>query len=365
MTDTMETVSPVMTGLLHDSGQAEPGDIAANGYQSDGAPIGHSDQSGVEPERNIAATVKQRIGNSAIRSAERVWQHVGPTSVEQAFVDAHRRIAEHLPEGGRREAFERLSEKWRKTGRTWGIAATVVDFSLLGLTGYLLVASVRNDDAAIETYNRLSALLPNTIRDRMFARTDVLSAALNAAIMSGEPGAIDQSRSALIRHLRNRSGFAAGGIAAFQPIHRLARGAAKGVEWYGIGKAKAATYIESGKAGEHAKMIGSGVGSAVEASARYAAEHPDVIMKGMDTMEVMAKEKQRRKELEQRQRELEKRRQLRAEYERLRSEYLANNHDYLINKYGSAESIPEADIREHVRKTYGEKRLHDLLGAYQ
>lgn len=78
------------------------------------------------------------------RAVSAWWERVGPGGVEKQWVSAHKNILMQIKETDRRAAFEATAETWRKVGKAFGIASTVVDFSLSGVGLVMMGKGLQN-----------------------------------------------------------------------------------------------------------------------------------------------------------------------------------------------------------------------------
>lgn len=98
------------------------------------------------------------------------------------------------------------------------------------------------------------------------------------------------------------------------PGHWLAHLAVNAQENAGKVKAHALNYVDSGKAGEHAKAVGGAFGKGTTMAAKYAAEHPEEIRKTVRTVDEISRQRERDRELRAQAQKLEAERQFQREY---------------------------------------------------
>lgn len=248
------------------------------------------------------AKPEQSKAVSGVRRAVDKWlERIGPKSVENHFIEAHKNILATLDSNQRKEVFAKEAEKWQKAGKRWGIAATVIDTALIGAGAGLSFIGLRNPQVGAGIYvdigkalmsrpqNRTTTFLLNLlvfparnipIFDKVELRNgkliDVGVGVNNNTILGfdklGRTMAIAPALASL------------GILVGSGPGHWLAHLTAGGKEQIGKMKARTNNYVDSGKAAEHAKAVGGAIGKAATETAKYVAEHPDEIRKTVETV---------------------------------------------------------------------------------
>jgi hypothetical protein len=308
----------------------------------------------------VAHSVQQKLGHLI----EHWWYKAGPGEIEKRFVDAHANILSQIEDKDRKIAFEKLEEKWRSAGKKWGIAATVVDFGLTGLSGFLSIQSFINPEISASWGQKLLDMpVENAVRNRLLS--------LYSFIAPG--GIFDEPSEDWKRSTGKRFGLAFGtgsvGTAVLRPAHIVANAIAGGTEFIRVGKAKSDNYVDSGKAAEHARALGKGLEKGLEGTAQFIKDNPEVVQQTIKTAGVISKEKQkveyeRQKrvlELEALQKkEADKKKQ--EELQKIREDLFKNDQDYYQLKLGeniTSSVVPEEKVMEKYNerhpKTKGKK----------
>ena len=233
------------------------------------------------------------------------WERVGPKSVENHFVKAHENILASLDSTQRKEVFGKEIERWRKTGKVLGIAATVIDTGLAGVGFGLSVIGLRNPTQIADTYEKNAINIVNQMypdykipQDNLkigakilLSPFDLVDTVTEEATYITAVGFTDKRRDIVGKSLSSIPSIGSVGILLGSgPGHWLAHLAAGGKEKAGIIKAKTNNYVDSGKAAEHASKVGNAIGKAATETAKWAAEHPDEIRKTVETVSKVKKE---------------------------------------------------------------------------
>lgn len=256
------------------------------------------------------------------------WERVGPGSVEDHFIKAHENILTTLNAEQRKEVFAREAENWRKTGKALGITATVIDTALMGVGAGIAFIGWKKPEIGANLYTsfvdtlipKLSQHKDNAIASSMIK---VLIKPFTATSYTAENGQWQVATAALTDENADKIGKTIGlspAVASLGillgsgPGHWLAHLAAGAQENTGKTKAHALNYVDSGKAGEHAKAVGGALGKGAEAAVKYAAEHPEEIRKTVRTVDEISRQRERDRELRAQAQKLEAERQLQREY---------------------------------------------------
>lgn len=256
------------------------------------------------------------------------WERVGPGSVEHHLIKAHENILTTLNADQRKEVFAREAENWRKTGKALGIAATVVDTALLGAGAGLAFIGWKNPDVGANLYtsfagkiiDRLIPLQGNSIAKSALS---FMLKPFEATGMRVEDDSWIIDRIALTDQSADKIGKSIGVSPAVVslgilfgsgPGHWLAHLAVNAQENVGKAKAHALNYVDSGKAGEHAKAVGGALGKGATMAAKYAAEHPEEIRKTVRTVNDISRQRELDREYRAQTQKLEAERQLQREY---------------------------------------------------
>lgn len=209
------------------------------------------------------------------------WERVGPGGVEKQWVNAHKNILKHIDGEERQKAFEKSAEMWRKTGKFFGIASTVVDFSLSGLGLVVMGRGLKSPIEAEKVVSNAAAALGVAIDSRIptgYQRVVGASAEDDQNPRRKLVGTLESSVPGVI---------SLGTLAVGGPMHATWGLAARVVELFGTVGVHGQNYVASGKAGEHARAVGGAVNKGVSTATKYAAEHPDEIRKTLETVETI------------------------------------------------------------------------------
>lgn len=258
-----------------------------------------------KPEQVIPPTPEQPKAVSGVRKAVDKWlDRIGTKNVEKHFIKAHENILATLDSDQRKEVFAKEAEKWKKTGKKWGIAATAIDATLIGLGAGLSFIGWNKPDIGANLYADLSL----NLAFRLAPHTDkpFVSPVLRFLLKPFEAAGIDfSSGSGIVDRVTLKDDYhtyigrtvnmapamaSLGILIGSGPGHWLAHLAAGSKEKAGIMRAKTQNYVDSGKAAEHAAKVGNALGKAATETAKWAAEHPDEIRKTVETVSKVKKE---------------------------------------------------------------------------
>lgn len=243
------------------------------------------------------------------------WERVGPGGVEKQWVSAHKNILANIKETERYAAFDATAETWRKVGKFFGIASTVVDFSVSGVGLVSMGYGLWNPGRITNT---LGALVENSNNAWLKSQFGALSGEAGSDVLSraADRTKILQRSKMIGRAASLVPGVGAAGIAlGVGPAHNTWSLGAKVAEFFGVAVAKAENYVGTGKAAEHAEAVGE----VLDKGFKVIAKNPEIVPeKYRKTVEIIAeaseKEEQARKAAEL-QRRIQEKANLQREYQ--------------------------------------------------
>ncbi|MDP1722154.1 MAG: class I SAM-dependent methyltransferase [Candidatus Gottesmanbacteria bacterium] len=201
------------------------------------------------------------------------WERVGPGGVEKSWVNAHKNILANIKETERYAAFEKTGETWRKVGKFFGIASTVVDFSLSGLGLVLMGKGLQNP---LQTENVIDGKIGKSNINWLqnFYYRLQMGKHWKTPLKNIPNDYIDKHLPTLGVAESLVPGVGGVGIAlGVGPAHISLRLGAKVAEFFGVAAAKVEDYIGSGRLAEHAKAVGE----VLDKGVRVAAKNPDLV----------------------------------------------------------------------------------------
>lgn len=180
-------------------------------------------------------------------------ERIGPKSVEDRFVQAHETIYNSLSDQDQQDAFAKTIPVWRRVGKITGIAATIIDFSLMAQSGKMSMNLLKRPGTIQNSlHNKLHHLNKETreIEHLPYTKTVAFKFTVlnnlhkllfgNTAdrTFQAKPDPTTPQEIYVDRALASAPGFGAVAIlAGFGPAH----GVAKGIAWTAetIGKMQA------------------------------------------------------------------------------------------------------------------------------
>jgi hypothetical protein len=209
-----------------------------------------------KPESKVVTGVKKALNSW--------WERIGPKGVEDHFVKAHENVLATLDSEQRKEVFAKELESWRKTGKVFGVAATVIDTSLASLGGFIAFRGWTNLEKAADVYTDSANWLTKITKDTPFEMIQkVLVLPYDEVARSYAKRSDDwkihitgvsftDKRAAQVgKAISTIPAIGSLGILLTSgPGHWLAHLAAGGKEQIGKMKAKRQNYVDSGKAAE-------------------------------------------------------------------------------------------------------------------
>lgn len=253
-----------------------------------------------KPEQPAAPKPEKSNAVSGVRKAVDAWlDRIGTKNVEKHFVEAHERILATLDSDQRKEVFAKDAERWRKTGKALGIAATVIDTGLsaygFGLSFFGLSHPERGAQVYEDIIKRSLELRaqdnPNIVPGALIARVNPRH--FDIPEIKDDTNILDiinnlTLKSTAVRGIGTKIALIPGALSSISvlgmgPVHALSHMAAFGAEQIGKIQARTTNYVDSGKAAEHAKKVGNAIGKAATETAKYAAEHPEQIISAVET----------------------------------------------------------------------------------
>jgi len=271
-------------------------------------------------------TPKSPVTDAVRRAVSSWWERVGPKKIEDRFVQAHEAVLETFSTDERKKAHEKYLPAWKAAGKKWGIAATVIDFSLAGMGVLLSGYGLRNPHG---TEN----LFSHTVIDRLrrFRITDPLARAYDSifTVLNEQPGmaqAMSRYRARRVGNILSiLPGLGSLGILlSGGPGHALATFAAITREQSWKALAHTSNYLDSEEAKLHAKKAKEAVGKGL----KYVAEHPDEIRDTIEMVERQKREAATHKQKMQAMREESARAALEREFEAWKADEIARNKAY-------------------------------------
>lgn len=226
---------------------------------------------------------------AGVKNAVNKWlERIGPKSIENHFIKAHEKVLSTLNSDQRKEVFAKEAEKWQTAGKRWGVAATVIDTSLMSIGAGLAFAGMQNPEIGTGLYSVFTTYLVNRAPQNpiFHAAYDILMKPIDAGRQGDDYLRVKQNKiNSVGRTVAAVPILASLGILVGSgPGHWLAHLAAGGKEQIGKMKARTNNYVDSGKAAEHASKVGNAIGKAATETAKYVAEHPDEIRKTVETV---------------------------------------------------------------------------------
>lgn len=255
------------------------------------------------PEKATPPKKESKIITEVKKAVDSWLDRIGTKDMEERFVKAHQNVLNTLTDEKRKDAFAKTENSWRRTGKIIGVTTTVIDAALAGYGTYLTVEGWKRPQQIMEHANTVIDTLTGPYagpKTRRFGN----GLAWMYELLYGHPppGVLIRRGNRIgIGYTRrddivNKSFASIPGLAALQtaagygPAKILGRMAASGIESVGKIQAHSQNYVDSGKAAEHAKAVGSAIGKAATETAKYAAEHPDEIRKTVETVSRVSQE---------------------------------------------------------------------------
>jgi hypothetical protein len=224
---------------------------------------------------------------------------VGPNDIEKHFVEAHQKVLGTFNSEERRKIYEKTAPRWRTAGKIVGWTATAIDTALAGFGVYLTAQGFQHPEAIRPGLQDFVT----TLNTAMVSRDPVHNFISRESertykLLYGQNFLHPVDKYPSPRDLKVAQGLSAGAGAAtlvpilgFGPAHWLGHIIAEVSTGGGKLKAKTANYIDSGKAAEHARKVGSAVGSGL----KYTVEHQDQVTKLVKTAQQVQQEAERHK----------------------------------------------------------------------
>ncbi|MEK7544317.1 MAG: class I SAM-dependent methyltransferase [Patescibacteria group bacterium] len=312
-----KVLRPVFGGstiILKKRSDATMGEMTGNevyvgvGKPDGGKPVEPFDRAQDEAPLDKARGETHPVVGAVKKTVAAWWERVGPGGVEKSWVNAHKNILKHIDGEDRQKAFEKSAEGWRKFGKAFGIASTVVDFSLSGVGLVVMGRGLGNPIGAEKMVTKAAAALGTAI--------DSSIPTWYQRIVGGSTEDPQDPRRKLFGRLESSvpGMISLGTLAAGGPMHATWGLAARVAEFFGTVGAHGGNYVASGKAAEHARAVGGAVNKGVSAATKYAAEHPDEIRKTLKTVEDIRERRMEDKRNQERIRKQEADAQLQREY---------------------------------------------------
>lgn len=209
------------------------------------------------PPKKEKKTIVETVKNAAANWLDRV----GPKGVENHFLQAHANVLKILKPSQQKDVLARELQKWRTTGEVFGIAATVIDTSLIAFGMGVTASNWNRPQNATNAYRDFvyNALTdhgnihdrPNLLTRLFMNAYDVHEVEDGSTSYTMSPGRINT----LGHTLTSIPAIAAtGALVAGGPAHWLANKAAEGMETYTKNKIRT-TYEKAKKAAESAQKV--------------------------------------------------------------------------------------------------------------
>lgn len=271
------------------------------------------------PKHSVADAVKHALSSW--------WERVGPSRVEQQFVEAHARVRDTFTSDERKSLHDKELPKWQAAGKRWGIAATAIDFGVVALGSTVSITGFRDPNHRERMFSRgvIDKLRTTQFTDPIARAYDSIFTVFGDHTQEAAQKIADTRAKRVGQIISTLPALGALATLINSGLgHGIGFAAAGAKEQTAAWKAKLANYTDSGAAKVHAEKLGA----AARDGLKYVVEHPDEIRQTVETIQRQKQNADTHKRTMQENREAAARAALEREFTEWKADEMAHNKAY-------------------------------------